>query len=381
MEISDKPWLNPDDILSQHPEWRNMETLPSLPSENTARNPSGRKPEDPREKSGIVGAFCRAYTVDNAISEFLPDVYEPAGSGRYSYREADSKAGLVVYDGLWAYSNHATDPDGGPNPFSAMAAQDASQEPPRQAPCMEGYENPYSFYTGRSTSDVGMALYDDTVVDGVLNFLDGYTGEKPLFIYCTLMNPHPPYLCDEELYQAVDAAKIPSRRPDVETLSGKPLMMHKLRERLGVKDWGEEQWDELRHVYLGMVGHFDRQLGRLVEKLRERGIYDDTSLFVFSDHGDYTGDYGLICRSVRDAVFEPARRCLVPHLAEAEAAALDAGAGASFLGGSGPCVISFFKVSDGNGDDIAAAVRDVYSKHGMRCDTWVTAWGSGCRRI
>ena len=110
MEISDKPWLNPDDILSQHPEWRNMETLPSLPSENMARNPSGRKPEDPREKNGIVGAFCRAYTIDDAISEFLPDVYEPAGSGRYSYREADSKAGLVVYDGLWAYSNHATDP-------------------------------------------------------------------------------------------------------------------------------------------------------------------------------------------------------------------------------------------------------------------------------
>lgn len=98
-------------------------------------------------------------------------------------------------------------------------------------------------------------------------------------------------------------------------------------------------------------------------------------------HAMHTGDYGLICRSVRDTVFEPARRCLVPHLAEAEAAALDAGAGASFLGGSGPCVISFFKVSDGNGDDIAAAVRDVYSKHGMRCDTWVTAWGSGCRRI
>ena len=110
MEISDKPWLNPDDILSKHPDWRNMETLPSLPSENTARNPSGRKPEDPREKNGIVGAFCRAYTVDDAISEFLSDVYEPAGSGRYSYREADSKAGLVVYDGLWAYSNHATDP-------------------------------------------------------------------------------------------------------------------------------------------------------------------------------------------------------------------------------------------------------------------------------
>ena len=110
MEIHDKPWLNPDDILSHHPDWRSMETLPSLPSENLAKNPSGRKPEDPREKKGIVGAFCCTYTVDDAISEFLSDIYEPAGNGRYSYIEADSKAGMVVYDGLWAYSNHATDP-------------------------------------------------------------------------------------------------------------------------------------------------------------------------------------------------------------------------------------------------------------------------------
>ena len=108
--VDDKPWLDPDDILSKHPDWRNMETLPSLPSENATKNLSGRKPEDPRAKNGIIGAFCRTYTIDEAISEFLPDIYEPSGSGRYSYTEADSKAGLVVYGGLWAYSNHATDP-------------------------------------------------------------------------------------------------------------------------------------------------------------------------------------------------------------------------------------------------------------------------------
>lgn len=98
-------------------------------------------------------------------------------------------------------------------------------------------------------------------------------------------------------------------------------------------------------------------------------------------HAMHTGDYGLICRSVQDAVFEPARRKLVPHLAEAEQAARDAGAGASFLGGSGPCVISFFRTSDGNGDDIAEAVKGVFSDSGMGCDTWVTRWGTGCRRI
>ena len=36
------------------------------------------------------------------------------------------------------------------------------------------------------------------------------------------------------------------------------------------------------------------QLGVLVEKLRERGLYESTAIVVFSDHGDYAGDYGMI---------------------------------------------------------------------------------------
>lgn len=103
-------WLDPDDILTMHPGWKDFSTLPLLKSEGSARNACGRRPEDPREKKGVIGAFCRAYSIENAIEEFLPDVYEDAGNGRYSYRAADSKAGVVTYEHLWAYSNHASDP-------------------------------------------------------------------------------------------------------------------------------------------------------------------------------------------------------------------------------------------------------------------------------
>ncbi len=66
---------------------------------------------DPLEKPGIVGAFCRAYTIEEAIETFLSDVYEPSSmNGRYDYIPADSAAGVVVYDGKFAYSHHATDP-------------------------------------------------------------------------------------------------------------------------------------------------------------------------------------------------------------------------------------------------------------------------------
>lgn len=44
----------------------------------------------------------------------------------------------------------------------------------------------------------------------------------------------------------------------------------------------------------GMCSRVDHQLGLVVQALKEKGIYDDTALFVFSDHGDFTGDYGLV---------------------------------------------------------------------------------------
>ena len=94
-----------------------------------------------------------------------------------------------------------------------------------------------------------------------------------------------------------------------------------------------------------------------------------------------TGDLGLIGRSVKDAVFEPARAHLVPHLKEAESVAMSHGALVSFLGGSGPCIISFYDKGSHDGIQIADSIKSLYAENGMKCDTWVTECGSGCRRI
>lgn len=92
-------------------------------------------------------------------------------------------------------------------------------------------------------------------------------------------------------------------------------------------------------------------------------------------------DLPLIGRSVADAVFEPARTFLVPHLKEAEKAAMAHGALVSFLGGSGPCVMAFYDKSTHKGELIGAAVKQVYADAGMKCDIWVTDCGPGCKEV
>ncbi|AMK13626.1 homoserine kinase ThrB [methanogenic archaeon mixed culture ISO4-G1] len=93
------------------------------------------------------------------------------------------------------------------------------------------------------------------------------------------------------------------------------------------------------------------------------------------------GDIDLIGRSIADAVIEPARTKLVPHIREAEEAAKANGAISSCIGGSGPCILSLFNKDKTDGKAIAAAVEKVYSESGMKCDTWITNCGLGCRRI
>ena len=71
--------------------------------------------EDPLEKDGIVGSFCRAYSISEAIRCFLPDIYLPSGNeGRYQYYQSNSGAGAIVYDeDRFLYSHHEKDPAAG----------------------------------------------------------------------------------------------------------------------------------------------------------------------------------------------------------------------------------------------------------------------------
>ena len=104
-------WLDPDVYLEAHPHWRDCSLLPTSSRESSVRAPTDAKQEDPLTKPGVVGAFCRAYTIEEAIDRFLQNIYEPSETpGRYDLISADSSAGVVIYDGKFAYSHHASDP-------------------------------------------------------------------------------------------------------------------------------------------------------------------------------------------------------------------------------------------------------------------------------
>lgn len=104
-----------DTYLSTYRDWRDTSLWPTSEKESQIRLDAAKKQGNPLEKKGLIGAFCRSYSITEAIHKFLPGVYEPtAVEDRYTYVAGSSVGGLVIYDNdTFAYSNHATDPISG----------------------------------------------------------------------------------------------------------------------------------------------------------------------------------------------------------------------------------------------------------------------------
>jgi len=120
------PVLDVDEFLARHPGWDDHENLPYQVGERKrGKLDPNRKMEDPREKPSPIGAFCRAYTVEDVIEKWLDDIYSPGDSQtetRYNYVPGSASNGAVVCDdGLFLHSNHGTDPiDGSANAFDLL---------------------------------------------------------------------------------------------------------------------------------------------------------------------------------------------------------------------------------------------------------------------
>ncbi len=192
-----------------------------------------------------------------------------------------------------------------------LTPEEREKEKKRQAEAA-GQDGFYSFYTGDVTDKQDMGDMDDKIVAYAMDYLERRRQagtEKPFFLYVTLGYPHPPYGCKRPFYGMTERHALPPRRPDLRETSGKPSMLWGIHGKQGLEGWSEERWNELRATYLDMTAKFDDLFGWFREKLRETGFDENTNIFVFSDHGDYTGDYG-IAEKVQNCFDDPV--CNVP---------------------------------------------------------------------
>jgi arylsulfatase A-like enzyme len=146
----------------------------------------------------------------------------------------------------------------------------------------------YTFY-GEDENPFG----DETVLEEGLKILDGYATDRstPFMLFVGTMGPHDPYSVPRRFLDLYDSADLHLPDSFTDDLRDKPNLYRRVR---GIFDQmpEAEQVECLRH-YLAFCSYEDHLFGRLLDRLEELALMDDTVLICLSDHGDYAGDHGL----------------------------------------------------------------------------------------
>ncbi|MEO6804468.1 MAG: sulfatase-like hydrolase/transferase [Granulicella sp.] len=151
---------------------------------------------------------------------------------------------------------------------------------------------PLTFLNLNATPPDRRETSDYRIVESALKILARRQSSRPFCLFLAMTTPHPPYnapagfndLYSDETFPEMIPADLP-RRPDY---------MQAIRKAYGLETLSRNNFVKVRAAYYGKVTYTDWLLGELMEGLEKSTHSSNTALLTLSDHGDYTGDFGLV---------------------------------------------------------------------------------------
>ncbi|QGH33538.1 sulfatase-like hydrolase/transferase [Gracilibacillus salitolerans] len=159
--------------------------------------------------------------------------------------------------------------------------------------------------------------YTRWTADQTIDFIENKDTDEPFMAWCSFQDPHNAFLCPEPWNSMYDPEKMPPFIEKEGEMDDKPLIHRCLIEdrmdELDIevtadpghgtggiqclghtnKNLGYDRARKWLASYYGMTSLIDHHVGRILDKLDELGIADNTVVILTSDHGDYAGNHGL----------------------------------------------------------------------------------------
>jgi choline-sulfatase len=130
---------------------------------------------------------------------------------------------------------------------------------------------------------------DDFIGDRALAAIDGFSDEFPWHCFVSFVGPHNPFDPAPEYAERWRDADMPDPIPAEP--EGRPA-----RYRYA-KDYDLDTHRQARRQYTAYLEQIDFQIGRLLDRLEERGELDTTHIVFSADHGEMLGDHGRYTKS------------------------------------------------------------------------------------
>ncbi|MCA0998299.1 sulfatase [Alloyangia pacifica] len=125
--------------------------------------------------------------------------------------------------------------------------------------------------------------------------------QRPFAMMVGFPSPHCPYDPPAEMAALFDADDMPPAVPATpESDALRPWFVQNMLRPWADIDYSElppEKVAKVRAHYSALIHMLDIAVGRILEALRDTGRIDDTIIVFASDHGDFVGDYGMVCKN------------------------------------------------------------------------------------
>ncbi len=152
-------------------------------------------------------------------------------------------------------------------------------------------------YTGSWFGCLNPVAFEDTqtyrICRSASDFIKNSDG-SPWHIWLDLTDPHLPCRPSapyDTMYKAEDMIPWDGFG---DTLENKPYIQKKQIENWHLEGYTWEDFAPTAARYFGMISQTDAAIGTVLDTLRESGEYDNTLIILLSDHGDTSGDHGMM---------------------------------------------------------------------------------------
>ncbi|MGA9659022.1 MAG: sulfatase [Asticcacaulis sp.] len=152
---------------------------------------------------------------------------------------------------------------------------------------------------------------DDLLTDKAVEYIDKRTSDKPFILFLWFYAPHAPFYRARrfETHFIGDDVAVPSTfNEDMTGYAGKPRAVANADNKIGstmIADDDPRSVEELVKDYYAGVASNDEDVGRIMDSLRRKNVYDDTLLMLSSDHGFFLGEHHMYDKRL---MYEPSIR-------------------------------------------------------------------------
>jgi arylsulfatase A-like enzyme len=127
--------------------------------------------------------------------------------------------------------------------------------------------------------------------DSALRFLEEREQEKPFFLWMNFDAPHGPYYLSRKYASMYDPEAIAAHEFDYDLLPPEQRAWTECRSYNRMTD---AMLRQALAFYYGSISEVDFHFGRIIDRLKQQGIYDNTIVIFLADHGDHAGDHRIV---------------------------------------------------------------------------------------